>query len=378
MQYSVMTFRIQRAASRDATVLTISGEIAEGHESDLRALLDAEAARTIVLDLAQLTVVDRDGVLLLAGYEARGAVLANCPGYVRAWIDRETQESRMTTARESMAREDTFTGTDGLRVFYRTWRPADAARAVVVIVPGFNSHSGYYEWAAGQLAAAGAAVYAVDLRGRGKSDGPRFYVGSFDEYLSDVDGVVDAARSHEPGLPVFLLGHSAGGVLACLYALDHQARLAGLLCESFAFRTPAPDFALAVLKGLSHLFPHAHVLHLKNEDFSRDTQVVEAMNRDPLIANETQPTQTVAELVRADERLKEAFPNITLPVLILHGTADRAAKASGSQMFFDAVGAKDKTLKLYDGAFHDLLNDLDKQAVMADITAWIQAHLPNA
>jgi acylglycerol lipase len=372
-----MTFRIQRAASGDATVFMISGEIADGHEADLRALLDAGAARKIVLDLAELTVVDRGGVLLLAGYEARGAVLANCPGYVRAWIDKERQESRMTTARESVAREDTFTGTGGLRVFYRSWRPADAARAVVVIVPGFNSHSGYYEWAAGQLTATGVAAYAVDLRGRGKSDGDRFYVESFDEYLSDVDGAVNVARSHEPGLPVFLLGHSAGGVLACLYALEHQARLAGLLCESFAFQTPAPDFALAALKGLSHLFPHAHVLHLKNEDFSRDALIIQAMNADPLIANETQPTQTVAELVRADERLKEAFPNITLPVLILHGTADRAARVSGSQMFNDAVGAKDKTLKLYTGGFHDLLNDLDKKTVMADITAWIEAHLPN-
>ena len=83
---------------------------------------------------------------------------------------------------------------------------------------------------------------------------------------------VTLVKSREPGLPVFLLGHSAGGVVACLYTLDHQAELAGLICESFAFQLPAPDFALAVLKGLSHLAPHAHVLHLKNEDFSRDPQ----------------------------------------------------------------------------------------------------------
>ncbi len=116
--------------------------------------------------------------------------------------------------------------------------------------------------------------------------------------------MVDLATAREPGLPVFMLGHSAGGVLACLYTVEHQADLAGLICESFAFQTPAPDFALAVLKGLGHVFPHAHVLHLKNEDFSRDPAVVAAMNADPLIAHETQPTQTVAELVRADERLK--------------------------------------------------------------------------
>src|SRR5262249_30229622 len=115
--------------------------------------------------------------------------------------------------------------------------------------------------------------------------------------------------------------------------------------------------------------------HLKNEDFSRDAKIVQAMNGDPLIANETQPTRTVAELVRADERLKKEFPNITLPVLILHGTADRAAKASGSQAFYGAVGTKDKTLKLYGGGFHDLLNDLDKKVVMADVTTWLSARI---
>ena len=249
---------------------------------------------------------------------------------------------------------------------------------MVVIVPGFNSHSGYYGWVAEQLIALGLSVYAVDLRGRGKSDGERFYVAQFSDYLSDVAGMVNLATLREPGLPVFILGHSAGGVLSCLYTVDHQSELAGLICESFAFQTPAPDFALAVLKGLGHVFPHAHVLRLKNEDFSRDPAVVAAMNADPLIAHETQPTQTVAELVRADERLKNEFSRITLPVLILHGTADKAAKSSGSQAFFDAAGSTDKTLKLYEGHFHDLLNDVGKEIVMADVTKWIDARLAGA
>jgi alpha-beta hydrolase superfamily lysophospholipase len=99
------------------------------------------------------------------------------------------------------------------------------------------------------------------------------------------------------------------------------------------------------------------------------------MNNDPLIAHETQPTKTLAEMVRADERLKKEFPLITLPVLILHGTADQATKPSGSQRFFDTAGSTDKTLKLYEGHFHDLLNDLGKEMVMADIRNWIDAHL---
>ena len=99
------------------------------------------------------------------------------------------------------------------------------------------------------------------------------------------------------------------------------------------------------------------------------------LNSDPLTANEVQPARTVAALVRANERLRREFPRITLPVFILHGTADKATMPEGSQLFFDTAGSHDKTLKLYDGHFHDLLNDVGKEAVMADIKAWIEARL---
>jgi acylglycerol lipase len=279
------------------------------------------------------------------------------------------------TEAPSETTEEKLTGVGGLTIVFRSWRPARKPRGVVVIVPGFNSHSGYYGWVAEQFVASGLAVYAVDLRGRGKSDGERFYVETFADYVSDVDIVVKTAKSRELGLPVFLLGHSAGGVVACMYTLENQAGVAGLICESFAFQVPAPDFALAALKGLSHVFPHAHVLHLKNEDFSRDPKAVAAMNADPLIAHETQPTKTVAEMVRADERLKQEFPQFTLPLLILHGTADKATKPPGSQLFYDTASSTDKTLKLYEGHFHDMLNDVDKEVVMADIKGWIDSHV---
>ena len=279
----------------------------------------------------------------------------------------------MPSSSGNQPHEERISTSDGLTLFVRSWRPATAPRAVVAIVPGFNAHSGYYQWVASQLVAAGFAVYAVDLRGRGKSDGERFYVRSFDEYEHDAGQLLAFARSREPGLKLFLLGHSAGGVVSCGYALEHQHELAGLISESFAFQLPAPDFALAVFKGLAHLAPHAHVLKLKNEDFSRDPEAVRVMNADPLIAHESQPTATLAAMVRADERLKASFPQLTLPLLILHGTADKAAKASGSQFFFDTAGSGDKTLKLYDGHSHDLLNDLGREAVMSDIVTWLHA-----
>jgi acylglycerol lipase len=275
-------------------------------------------------------------------------------------------------------REEKIEGAPGLQIFVRSWRPEGKPRGVVTICHGVNSHGGYYTWAAEQLAASGLAVYALDLHGRGKSDGERFYLEQFADYLSDVDALVKLAKSREPGLPVFLLGHSAGGVISCVYTLEHQAELAGLICESFAFQVAAPDFALAVVKGLSHIAPHAHVLKLPIEEFSRDPQAVDAMNNDPLIAHEVQPTKTVAELVRADERLKKEFPLITLPVFILHGTADKVTNPKGSQLFYDTAGSTDKTLKLYEGHVHDLLNDYGKEGVLADIQAWIDARLPAA
>jgi acylglycerol lipase len=275
-------------------------------------------------------------------------------------------------------REERVKGPADLSLFIRSWRPAAKPRAVVAIVPGFNAHSGYYAWTAEQFTVHGLAAYAVDLRGRGHSDGERFYVQEFGEYVSDVATLIALVKLRERGLPIFLLGHSAGGVVSCMYTLDHQAELSGLICESFAHEIPAPDFVLAVFKGLSHLAPHARILHLKNELFSRDPKAVQAMNDDPLIAHETQPTRTLAEMVRADERLRREFPQIRLPVLILHGTADKATNSSGSQRFYDNAGSHDKTLKLYEGHFHDLLNDVDKEKVMADILGWIDQRIPGA
>jgi alpha-beta hydrolase superfamily lysophospholipase len=272
--------------------------------------------------------------------------------------------------------EETFIGRDGVRIFFRWQRPDGPTRGVVVVCHGVNSHSGQYLWTGAQLAARGFAVYIVDLRGRGRSEGRRFYIDDIREYTNDIGDLITLAKAREPGLPLFLLGHSAGGVVSCTYALDHQAGLDGLICESFAFRVPAPGFALALIKGLAKIAPGLGALKLKMRDFTRDPEALAALEADPLTANETQPAATVAALVRADERLEREFPKITLPVLILHGTADKATVPSGSSFFHATAGSADKTLKLYEGHYHDLLNDIGKEAVIADIAAWIESRLP--
>jgi alpha-beta hydrolase superfamily lysophospholipase len=268
-------------------------------------------------------------------------------------------------------REEMFEGAGAVQLFARSWRPSGAVRSVFVIVHGFKAHSGRYSAVAEELVQNGLAVYAMDLRGHGKSEGERYWVDSFDDYVADLENFMAIVRTREPGIPVFLFGHSAGGVVASLYAARHQHELAGLISEDFAFELPPPEFALAIIKGLSHIVPHAHVLNIPDAAFSRDPAVVESMRTDPLIVHTPGPSQTLAAMVRADADLKQRIPDISLPLLIIHGTADTAVKPHGSQRFFDDVASRDKTLKLYDGFLHDPLHDLGREQVMADLVTWV-------
>lgn len=271
--------------------------------------------------------------------------------------------------------EEDFTSAGGLKIHMRSWRPKGAPKAVIVICHGVNSHGGQYGWTAGEFVKRGFAVYAVDLRGRGQSEGERFYVEDIADYVADLRGLIGIAKDRHPGLAVYLLGHSAGGVVSCTYALDYQDEIDGLICESFAFQVPAPGFALTAIKGLSHLAPRLGVLTLHMKDFTRDPAALAALEADPLTKDETQPAATVAALVRADERLHDSFDQITLPLLILHGTDDKATVCRGSEYFHAHAGSEDKALKIYQGHYHDLLNDVGKEGVLEDIASWIEAHL---
>jgi acylglycerol lipase len=266
--------------------------------------------------------------------------------------------------------EEDFTS-QGVRIHLRSWVPVNEPRAVVVICHGVNSHGGQHAWTAEKFVDREFAVYALDLRGRGQSEGERFFV-------TDIADAIAIAKQRHRGLPVYLLGHSAGGVVSCTYALDHQTDIQGLICESFAFQVPAPGFVLSAIKALSHVAPRLGVLTLHMKDFTRDPAALRALEAYPLTKDEVQPAATVAALVRADERLHDSFDHITLPVLIMHGTSDNATVCRGSEFFHQHAGSADKTLKLYEGHYHDLLNDIGKERVFADIAEWIEARLDQA
>lgn len=264
-----------------------------------------------------------------------------------------------------------FRNNKGQSIFYRNWNTDGMPKGIVLIIHGLNSHSGYYQNFATQLIENDYEVFAIDLYGRGQSEGERYFIRDYKDIIADIDQLMNIAKYAHPTLPVFLFGHSAGGVFASVYAVQNQHKINGLISESFAFQVPAPGFALAIIKFLSHIIPHIRLVKLNNADFSRDNSIVDTMNHDPLLANEKQPAKTMQQLLFAAEYLKKAMPEIKLPLLILHGTADKATKPGGSEYFMEHASSTDKQLKLYEGHYHDLLNDKYHGIVVRDILRWL-------
>jgi acylglycerol lipase len=265
----------------------------------------------------------------------------------------------------------TFRNKKGQQIFYRNWKTGANPKGIILLIHGLNSHSGYFRSFALQLNKINVEVYAMDIVGRGQSDGERYYISAYSDIVNDIDQLTDIAKSANPVAPVFLFGHSAGGVFAAVYAVQHQDKLKGLISASFAFQIPAPAFALSTMKVLGYLIPHARVVKLNNEDFSRDTAIVSTMNNDLLLAKEKQPTRTMQQLILADEYLKKRIPELKLSLFILHGTADKVTKPVGSQYFMVHASSNDKQLNLYDGYCHDLINDKDNDRVIGDIIDWL-------
>ncbi|HEU0029690.1 MAG TPA: alpha/beta hydrolase [Kofleriaceae bacterium] len=269
---------------------------------------------------------------------------------------------------------ETVTARDGTPLLARHWAPTAQQRGVVVIMHGLKDHSARYADFATRLAAAGYAVYAFDLRGHGRSAGPRVAPDPWDDYVDDLDRFLAVVESREPGKPVFLFGHSMGGAIATLAAIRHQPRLAGLVLSGPALAIDAPPILIAATRMSGTLTPKAPALKLNNRDFSSDPHGKQAMDADPLISQPPAPARTAAGLVDGMHRIWASVDRLDMPLLALHGTRDKLTAPSGSRALVRAAASKDKTLKLYDGFFHDLVHEPNGTQVEADILAWLDGH----
>jgi acylglycerol lipase len=269
-----------------------------------------------------------------------------------------------------------FHGAGGTRLFRRSWLPDAAPRGVIVLVHGFGEHSERYAWVGEQLAGSGYAVHTYDLRGHGRSEGPRARVRSFREHLDDLDAFFVVVRGESGGEPPFLFGHSMGGLIAALYAAVRRPALRGLILSGPAVAEPGRGAKLAAraVGVVAKAAPGLPAIKLRASSVSRDPAVVKAYEDDPLVHHGGIPAATLAAFPRAISRLHTDAANITMPLLIVHGTADELAPAAGAQALFDHVASHDRVLKLYDGLAHEVLNEPEKAMVMADIKGWLDAH----
>lgn len=265
----------------------------------------------------------------------------------------------------------------GAELFWKAWLP-EAPKAVVLLAHGYAEHLGRYEYFATKLNAAGIAVYALDHWGHGKSEGTYGFVPRFSAYTDGVEALLAEIEARHPDLPRFLIGHSMGGLIAAVHLAAHQSHYAGAILSGPAIKAAEEPSKLLiwVSRLLSALAPKLGVLALDAEGVSRDPAVVAAYRADPLVYTGKMSARLAAEMFDAMAEARAKAGTIALPILLLHGEADRLTAPVGSQFLAETVASTDKQLKLYPGLYHEIFNEPERDEVIGDVTDWIAKHLP--
>jgi alpha-beta hydrolase superfamily lysophospholipase len=258
--------------------------------------------------------------------------------------------------------EGTFGGRGGVCLYHQRWLPDGAAKAVLLIAHGYAEHSGRYGNVVDYFVPRGYAIWALDHRGHGRSGGERVYIETFDDYVKDLRTFFEMVCDANPGLPVYLLGHSMGAFIATAYAAKHQRDLAGLILSGGGIGTGRRPASA----GLGQID--------LSTTLSRDAAVGEAYRTDPLVFHGTPPESRREAMLAFWSELPEMARAITLPVLIVAGAASPLGDGPGSERLFETVSSEDKTLKLYDGLLHEIFNEPERERVFADMEAWLVGH----
>jgi acylglycerol lipase len=227
-----------------------------------------------------------------------------------------------------------------------------------------------------RLADAGYATYALDHRGHGRSSGDRALIDRLPRAIDDIETLRALAAGRHPGLPVFLLGHSMGGCLSLVYAQQYQDRLTGLALSAPAATLASASPIVRVIGAvLSAVAPKVGVFDVDPSTVSRDPQVVRDYASDPLNYHRRLPARTVDELAGAIRGFPERVPELTVPLLVMYGTGDELVPPEGSVMVHERAGSEDKRIISYEGLYHEILNEPERDQVMADLIAWLDEHV---
>lgn len=273
--------------------------------------------------------------------------------------------------------EGAFKGVRNANIYYQAWLPEANVKAVLLVVHGAGEHSGRYMNVVNHFVPLGYAVYGFDHIGHGKSEGEREFIERFEDYTDTLTSYYRMVTAWQRGKPVFLLGHSLGGLIVCYYLPEHQADFKGAVISAPAIKvgggvSPA---IITMSKILSALAPRAGLVALDANAISRDPEVVKAYVNDPLVFHGKTPARTGGEVLRAMRYVTAEVYRISLPFIVVHGTADKLAEPAGAQMLYDRARSTDKTIKLYEGLYHEVFNEPERAEVLKDVEIWLEAHV---
>lgn len=265
---------------------------------------------------------------------------------------------------------------DGLRLQTRRWLPDEPPIAAILIVHGISEHSGRYARLASELMMHRIAIYSYDQRGHGRSEGTRVYVDSFDEFVADLSSVHSTVKEQTQDIPLFLYGHSLGGLVVAKYIVDHTPEVDGVIFSSPALKIPddLSPFLQKMARLLSRLIPKARLEKLDIEQISRDKQVQEQYLSDPLIDNKGIRVRVGAEALRTTEVVQEHPEAFTMPLFLFHGSADKITDPDGSKWLYESAPSTDKTLELYQGYRHETINEIGREKIVEKIISWVLEH----
>ena len=253
--------------------------------------------------------------------------------------------------------EGNFKGLKDFNIFWQAWLPEGDPVAVLLVAHGFGEHSGRYQNVVDHFVPLGYAIYALDHRGHGRSDGERVMVDHFTDYLADLKTFFDQVHAENPDKKIYLVGHSMGASISTAYASIYQDELAGLVLSGGGIATDKAPPRPGDLK-----------LH---ETLSRDPAVVEAYVNDPLVYHGPPPTGRDSAMAQMREELPAMAEKIKLPILVMAGYASPLGDGPRSEALFERVVSPDKTLKLYPELMHEIFNEPEFPQVMGDLELWL-------
>jgi alpha-beta hydrolase superfamily lysophospholipase len=268
--------------------------------------------------------------------------------------------------------ELTTRGASGELLFRRGWLP-ERARASVLVVHGYAEHSGRYEHVGQWLAERGFAAHAYDHRGHGRSAGRRCHVDRFAEYLDDLTIVLEQVRADASGQPLFLIGHSMGGLVVATFARERKPNVSGIVLSGAALALPEGNSRIRIARLVRAILPRMRLdAGLDLQGLCTDPAVIAAYLADPLVERKM-TASLAAELMGAVERTGPNGSDVTLPLLVLHGSDDTLTSPAGSEQF--AAAAKAARFVCYRGLRHEIFNEPSYREVLGDVAAFFEERI---